>query len=136
MSFLSDLPSRRAVLTAAGVIAAALLVAGPLRGTRADIAQQKRDVHRQLGVTSEQLDQVTAQRAELEKQLKITARQLDVTSEQLELATRQGELTEQLVAMQRQLLDTLDLQRRLLAIAEQTLREVKEINRKMPPPTS
>jgi hypothetical protein len=136
MSFLSEPSSRRVVLAAVGVIAVAALVVGPLRGTRSDIAQQKRDVHAQLAVTTKQLAHVKEQRLDLDKQLRITARQLEIATQQLELARKQGELTEDLVAMQRQLLQTLDLQRRLLAIAEQTLREVKEMNRKIPPPSS
>lgn len=130
MPFLSSTPQRRVLLAAIVVVGLALaaLVAGPLRGTRADIAQQKRDVHAQLG-------HVKAQRSARAKQLEITSRQLDIAMEQLKLARDQHRISEQVLAMQRRLMETLDIQRRLLEIAEQTLREAKEVNRKIPPPS-
>jgi hypothetical protein len=124
--------ARVAVLIVAGAIVVGAVAAGPLRGTRSDIAHQKHDVHLQLAVTKGQLASVQAQKRTLDAQFSVTQRQLDIVTRQLQIAEQQKGLTQELVAMQRQLLETLDLQRRLLAIAQETLDQVKQINEKIP----
>ena len=123
---------RRVIVAAIAVIVLALLAAGPLRGLRSDIAQQKVDVDAQRAIVGKQLGTTREQLGITRDQLSITKKQLAIASEQLELARKQGRITEATYA---KIVASLDIQRELLAIARQTLAEVKELNKKVPPPS-
>lgn len=127
--------SRKAVIVIAGLIVLMIVGAagaafGPGRGIRTDIADQRgavRDqlegIHRQLEITQAQLDQIKASREISEELLGVTQTQLSVIQQQLALLEKQDAKSD----------EALRIQRRLLQIAEETLREIKEINRKTPP---
>lgn len=108
-----------AVLLALGAIA---LVAGPGRGMRADIAEQRRDVDRQVGL--------------LRDQLATTQALLEVTRAQLESVQQQRELVASQLEVARRQLDEVERQRRnsdeLLRVARATLAHVQSIDRKTP----
>jgi hypothetical protein len=112
------------------------LVFGPGRGMRADIARQRTLLQSQLAITQQQLDLTKRQLSVTETQLGVTQEQLRIAGEQRQIATEQlGIAQEQLIIARSQLGKTeasLEVQRRLQAIAEQTLQEAREINRKTP----
>jgi methyl-accepting chemotaxis protein len=140
-----------------------VLLLGPGRAAREDLASMDRNV-------AEQLDEVTTQRlltdelvdragrlielaetleqraARLEEQaggieeLVEIARKLDVRSaELLDIARRSLALAERQIVLSERGIDQVDeslaLQRAGLDVARQTLQEVREINDKIPPPT-
>ena len=118
--------SRPAVLALAiallVLLAAGLLIAGPARGLRRDIAVQRSVVIDQYAAT--------------ERQLEITKTQLQIATEQLEHARSQRATTDRMRELSERMLtlleESLRLQRELAAIARETLQQVKEVNRKLP----
>ncbi len=120
---------RYVLVAAVLLVAIGALLAGPGRGLRADIARQRDLLELQLATTREQLELTT-------RQLEVTTEQLQVARTQLEVAQRQERIaSEQLEIAREQLARTeesLDEQRRLRAIAEATLRQAQELNRKTP----
>ncbi|HUR47986.1 MAG TPA: hypothetical protein VMY88_00450 [Acidimicrobiales bacterium] len=130
-----DRPTRRVVLVIAALIAlmmagAAGAAFGPGRGIRTDIADQRgavRDqleaLHRQLEITQAQLEHIKATRSSSQRTVELAETQLSIIERQLALLEKQDGKTD----------EALRIQRRLLEVAEETLREVKEINRKTPP---
>lgn len=114
------------ILLVAGTAAAL----GPGRGIREDIADQRQNtdemlatIQRQLEVMESQLAHIEATRSSSDFTAGIAEQQLAIVQRQLELLEQQDAKTE----------EALRLQRRLVELAEQTLREVREINRKTPP---
>ena len=114
-------------LMLAGATGAAL---GPGRGIRTDISEQRGTVaeqlealHRQLEITQAQLDNIKATRSSSQRTVELAELQLSIVERQLALIEKQDVKTD----------EALRIQRRLLEVAEQTLQEVREINRKTPP---
>lgn len=103
------------VVGALVLTATVLLVAGPGRGLRSDIDRQKTLITRQLALTKQQLA--------------VTRQQLDVSSKSLDIAQKQLEIAQQQLARTDL---SLEMQRKLLAIAQATLDQVRELNRKTP----
>lgn len=115
------------VVGALVLTAAILLIAGPGRGLRSDIDRQKDLITQQLRLTKQQLT-ITKQQLELTKQqLAMTRQQLDISSKTLDIAEKQLDIAQQQLSRTD---ITIDMQRKLLAIAQQTLEQAREINRK------
>ena len=104
-----------AAVAALVLLATVALVLGPGRGMRTDIARQRDLVAQQLRMTRQQL-------AIARQQRKISEESLDIARTQLEIARSQLAKTDMSV----------ELQRQLLAIAQATLEQARELNRKTP----
>lgn len=136
----SRLPGALAVLwTVIGLLviaALAALVLGPARGMRSDIAAQRATVAAQLETTRQQLELTRAQLQVTEQQLALTKEQLEITTDQRRIALEQLEVAQTQLDVARAQLGTteesLEIQRRLAAVAEQTLQQAREINEKTP----
>ena len=136
----SRLPGALAVLwTVIGLLviaALAALVMGPARGMRTDIAAQRATVAAQLETTRQQLDVTRAQLQVTEQQLALTNEQLEITKDQRRIALEQLEVARTQLDVARAQLgrtdESLEIQRRLAVVAEQTLQQVREINEKTP----
>ena len=157
------LPSTRTTAIGLGVIAMVALIGlaavlfGPARGIRSDIGAQKRDIDAQRSIVTdqrelqnEQLEVGREARATAERTRKIAedirgiAEQLGDEVSAAELDRLQPLLEEQ-IRLSRQLESDSDaviarfdrslaIQLELLEVARKTLEEVRDINRKMPPP--
>lgn len=136
----SRVPGALAILwTVIGLLliaALGVLLSGPARGMRSDIASQRALVARQLETTKVQLETTRAQLRVTEQQLALTTEQLEITKDQRRIALEQLELAETQLEVARAQLgkteESLAVQRRLAAIAEETLQQAREINRKTP----
>jgi chromosome segregation ATPase len=112
------------------------LVVGPGRGMRSDIASQRALVADQLETTRAQLEVTRTQLQVTQRQLDLTTEQLDITKDQRRIALEQLDLAQEQLATARAQLgkteESLAIQRRLAAVAEETLQQAREINRKTP----
>lgn len=111
------------------IVALGALVIGPGRGLRSDIAAQR-------GTVAAQLETTRAQLRVTEQQLALTAEQLEITKDQRRIALEQLDLAQAQLGVARGQLsrteESVELQRRLATIADQTLQQAREINDKTP----
>ena len=125
----------RAVFVIAGLIllmlvAGAAAAFGPGRGLREDVSEQREITGDMLSTMQRQIRVMESQLSEIEATRTETARAADLAERTLAIVERQLQLIEHQVGTSD---EVLRLQRRLVEIAEQTLREAREINRKTPP---
>jgi hypothetical protein len=98
----------RYVVGALVLIAAVALISGPARGMRSDIDAQNRLV---------------------EAQLKVAKTQLEISRQSVEMAQRQLDIAERTLANSN---TSLEYQRQVIAIAQATLEQARQLNAKTP----
>jgi hypothetical protein len=111
-----------------------VLLLGPGRGAREDLAEVEDEITRQRELTEELLDVMTDQLAVTEQTRQIMAESQDFITRQVELTERLVVLTEDLVAADTDdlLREALEVARQILAVAQETRDEVRELNESFP----
>jgi cell division protein FtsI/penicillin-binding protein 2 len=97
----------------------------------------KHDLKTIKGANQQLLAQVQQQQRISQQQLEVSKAMYDVTKQQLQVNQNVYELTNEQLgisrAMDTKLSSSLSLQQQLLGVAQQTLQQARDINRKMPP---
>jgi cell division protein FtsI/penicillin-binding protein 2 len=100
----------------------------------------KHDLKTIKGANQQLLAQVQQQQRISQQQLEVSKAMYDVTKQQLQVNQNVYELTNEQLgisrAMDTKLSSSLSLQQQLLGVAQQTLQQARDINRKMPPQVS
>jgi hypothetical protein len=92
-----------------------------------------RDLNQKLvGIVGQQQQLLEQQRQITDQQLKTNQSQLSIAEQQLEIAKSMFDETQ---SMNTKLDQSLAIQQKLLGVAQSTLQQAMDINRKMPPPT-
>jgi hypothetical protein len=120
-----------AILTVAGLL---VLLLGPGREAREDLATVEDEITLQRQLTEELLDVMTDQLAVTEQTRQLMADSNAHIQQQVELTERLLALTEQLVAADTDdlLREALEVAREILQVARETRDEVRELNQSFP----